>query len=241
MSHESNVRVIEINKSTWMFQEETVRFFLLIGDQKALLIDSGCETHNAKELVQKITSLPCILANTHTDGDHTGSNDEFDCVYMNPAEFMYYRKCQKHGHNKIQPIWDGDIIELGNRPIQVITIPGHTPGSTAFLDVKNQSLFVGDTVQDGTVYMFGEQRDIVAYEYSLRKLEKMSDRFKWIYPCHASECVRTSIIPKLIDGVVKMRRGLVEGKEAVYLDTNVKEYHIGPAVILYDKDVAFPE
>lgn len=130
MSHESNVRVIEINKSTWMFQEETVRFFLLIGDQKALLIDSGCETHNAKELVQKITSLPCILANTHTDGDHTGSNDEFDCVYMNPAEFMYYRKCQKHGHNKIQPIWDGDIIELGNRPIQVITIPGHTPGST---------------------------------------------------------------------------------------------------------------
>ncbi|RGO26207.1 MBL fold metallo-hydrolase [Dorea sp. OM02-2LB] len=234
-------QIISLNKNTWMIQEETVRFFLLAGNERVLLIDSGGEIHHAKETVKKLTSLPYILANTHTDGDHTGSNQEFDLVYMNPAEYMYYRKTQKHGNTKLRPIWDGEVIELGNRPIQVITIPGHTPGSTAFLDIKNRFLFSGDPVQDGTIYMFGEQRDVAAYEESLKKLDRMSDRFDWIFPCHGSSRVKPEIIKELLNGVAKMRKGLISPKEAVYLDTNVKEYDLGPAVFLYDDWVTFPE
>lgn len=234
-------QVIPVDKNTWMIQEKTVRFFLLTGNERALLIDSGCEVHHAKKIVQSLTKLPCVLVNTHTDGDHTGSNDEFDLVYMNPAEFMYYRKIQHNTKIEVRPLWDGDVIELGNRPIQVITMPGHTPGSTAFLDVKNRYLFSGDPIQDGIIYMFGEQRDIAAYEASLKRIDEMRERFDWIFPCHASERVSPQIIPKLIDGVEKMRMGKIIPKEAVYLETKVKEYDIGPAIILYDEDVVFPE
>lgn len=241
MGKDGIYKVVPLNANTWIIQEKTVRFFLLAGNERALLIDSGCEVHHAKKIVQELTSLPCLLANTHTDGDHTGSNEEFLLVYMNPAEYMYYRKTQKQTKVEVRPLWDGDVIELGNRPVQVVTVPGHTPGSTAFLDVKNRYLFSGDPVQDGTIYMFGENRDIAAYEASLRKLERMKERFDWIFPCHASECVKPSIIGELIDGVGKMRAGKIRPQEAVYLDTKVKEYHIGPAVILYDDEVSFPE
>lgn len=233
--------VAQIAPETWMIQEETVRFFLLAGTDKALLIDSGCEVHNAREIAQGLTDRPCMLANTHTDGDHTGSNHEFDCVCMNPAEYMYYRKTQKCTAPAVRPLWDGDVIELGERPVRCIALPGHTPGSMAFLDEKNRFLFSGDPVQDGTIYMFGEQRDIAAYEAGLMRLARMSGRFEKIFPCHGSACLEGDIIPKLLAGVARMRNGEVAPVEAVYLDTPVKEYRIGPAVVLYDRDVCFPE
>ncbi len=68
------------------------------------------------------------------------------------------------------PVEDGDIIELGNRTLEVITIPGHTPGSIAVLDIENRVLYGGDTVQDGKIFMFGVQREFHAYIRSLESL-----------------------------------------------------------------------
>ena len=41
--------------------------FLLVGTEKALLIDSGMNTLNAKQIAESITKLPIILLNTHAD------------------------------------------------------------------------------------------------------------------------------------------------------------------------------
>ena len=50
----------------------------------------------------------------------------------------------------------GDIIDLGDRPLKIIDIPGHTPGSIAILDVKNRVLISGDSVDGNaaTLYQF---------------------------------------------------------------------------------------
>ena len=45
-----NKEIIKINETTWRIEEEGVRFFLLVGKKKALLIDSGMQIHNAKEI-----------------------------------------------------------------------------------------------------------------------------------------------------------------------------------------------
>lgn len=37
----------------------------------------------------------------------------------------------------------GDVIDLGNRPLEIIELPGHTPGSIGILDVKTRALFAG--------------------------------------------------------------------------------------------------
>ena len=57
----------KIDESTYQYDEGGVRFFLLMGKKEALLIDSGMQTHNAKELVKELTDLHVMLFNTHTD------------------------------------------------------------------------------------------------------------------------------------------------------------------------------
>lgn len=67
--------IIQINDTAWRIEDNGVRFFLLTGTEKALLIDSGMNTPNAKQIAESITKLPIMLLNTHADPDHiSGTN-----------------------------------------------------------------------------------------------------------------------------------------------------------------------
>lgn len=75
--------VIQIDNDTWRIEDENrVRFFLLKGTQKALLIDAGMQVTNAREIAEKLTSLPIELIITHADPDHIRSHGEFEWFYM---------------------------------------------------------------------------------------------------------------------------------------------------------------
>ena len=52
--------IIKMSKNSWRIEDEGGRFFLLAGDEKALLIDSGMTIHNAKEIAQQLVSLPIL-------------------------------------------------------------------------------------------------------------------------------------------------------------------------------------
>jgi glyoxylase-like metal-dependent hydrolase (beta-lactamase superfamily II) len=43
---------------------------------------------------------------------------------------------------------DGDLIDLGDRTLEVLHLPGHTPGSMGLLDAANRILFTGDVIYD---------------------------------------------------------------------------------------------
>ena len=149
---------IKMNDSTWRFEDNGVRFFLLLGNVKAALIDTGMNTSDARALAEELTDLPLILINTHADPDHISGNGAFEEFYMSPAEEDNYRS--NNGAGNIIPVKEGDIIDLGDRPLRIIDIPGHTPGSIAILDEKNRILISGDTVQDGNIFMFGKYRNL---------------------------------------------------------------------------------
>jgi glyoxylase-like metal-dependent hydrolase (beta-lactamase superfamily II) len=55
---------------------------LLIGPEKAVLIDTGCGIGNLREAVAEITDKPVVVINTHTHLDHLGSNRQFDEIAM---------------------------------------------------------------------------------------------------------------------------------------------------------------
>ena len=99
-------KIIQMNENTWRIEDGGVRFFLLTGTEKALLIDSGMMIQNAKEIAESLTDLPISLLNTHADRDHIGSNEEFESFYMHPAEESVYRNSGKPGN--IIPIQEGD-------------------------------------------------------------------------------------------------------------------------------------
>lgn len=228
------VKVSQIDEKTWEFDEEGVRFFLLEGTEKALLIDSGMMTKNAKELAGEKTSLPLFLLNTHGDRDHIGSNGQFASFYMNPAECSNYYH-GNHGAGTVVPVWDGDVLDLGSRPLLIIVLPGHTPGSIAVLDKKNRRIFTGDPVQDGKIFMFGVQREMHAYCHSLLRLQQFADRFDEIYPSHGTCPVKPELIMELYEASGRILAGDVPGRRMEMFGTPVTAYDTEAATFLCDE------
>lgn len=225
------MEIIKMSEDTWRIEDEGVRFFLLAGKDKALLIDSGRQIHNAREIAGQLVSLPVELLNTHADLDHIGSNDEFEVFYMHPAEASnYYNTQNKTG--RFVPVEHGTILDLGNRRLEIISIPGHTPGSIAVLDIGNRVLYSGDTVQDGRIFMFGVQRELHAYIQSLEKLDALRDRFDTIYPSHGTIPVKPDLISGLHQGALSILAGNASSADVEFHGKALKLYDAGCASFL---------
>ena len=222
-----------VDDDTWIFEEQGVRFFLLAGSERALLIDSGMTTRNARELAEAVTDLPLNLLNTHADPDHIGSNAEFDRFYMHPAESVNYYHA-RGGTGTIEPVWDGDVIDLGGRPLEIIHLPGHTPGSIAVLDITRRRIITGDPIQTGRIFMFGPYREMHAYRLSLKRLSRHVDRFDEIWPSHASLPVSPDLIDKLHDGAQAVLAETVPGRPEEVFGSRITAYDLGFATFLCD-------
>ena len=202
---------IKINENTWRIEDTGVRFLLLCGTQKAALIDTGMNTKNAKEIAEDLTDLPLILINTHADPDHIAGNGAFDKVYMSPDEEENYRA--NNGKGKILPVVEGDVIDLGERPLRIIDIPGHTPGSIAILDEKNRVLIGGDSIQNGHIFMFGKYRNLGLYIMSMMHLKEYEGTFDEVYPMHGDFPQKPEAIGQLLEAAKKIQNGTAEGKK----------------------------
>ena len=219
-------QVIQVNEDTWRIEDGMVRFFLLKGTEKALLIDTGMTIRHAREIAEALTGMPVLLLNTHSDADHTGCNDRFDSFYMHPADEAHYRKSGKGG--KLIPIRDGDELDLGNRKLRIIHLPGHTPGSVAVLDLSRRVLISGDPLQEhGRIFMFGEHRDMREYVRSLKRLETMSAAFDEIWPSHADLPLSPDCIRRLYEGAGKILDKEIKGTETEFFGQRITVYPLG--------------
>lgn len=224
--------VIQMNEHSWRIEDNGVRFFVLEGTEKALVIDTGMNTPDAREIAEKITKKPLELLNTHADRDHISGNGAFESFYMCAAEEENYRAHSEKG--EIRAIKEGDIIDLGDRPLEIIEIPGHTPGSVAILDINSRILISGDSVQNGIIFMFGQFRNMENYVGSLKKLMTFTDRFDSIWPSHGDIPVTANQIPKLIEYAETILTGKAEGKPVERFGPNVMVYKFEEAGFLYN-------
>lgn len=223
-------QIIKMNDNTWRIEDHGVRFFLLTGREKALLIDSGMQVHNAREIAESLTDLPVFLLNTHADMDHIGSNAEFAECYMHPEEMVNY-----HVNNTVIPVNDGDILDLGDRPLQIIHLPGHTAGSIAVLDMNNRVLISGDPIQqNGRIFMFGAHRNMNDYIKSLAKLNQMTDRFEELWPSHGDIPIRPELIGQLLEGSKKVINKEIPGTAESFHGHTIMVYDLGFTVLLCD-------
>ena len=229
-----NCEIIPINENSWRIEDSGVRCFLLTGSEKALLIDSGRELHTARDIAESLTDLPVMLLNTHADGDHTGSNEQFESFYMHPDEEAHFRRGGRGG--TIIPVREGDILDLGGREFRIIDLPGHTPGSIAVLDVGNRVLISGDPVQEhGRIFMFGAHRNMENYIRSLEHLETFTAEFDEIWPSHADIPISPALIRKLHDGALDVLDGKVAGSPVEVHGNQVIAYDLGFCTLLCDQ------
>ena len=203
--------VIRINDNSWRIDEGFVRYFLLEGKDFALMVDSGASSPDAKKIAEGLTDLPVKLINTHSDPDHISGNEAFESFWMHPADEAYYR--EKGGKRELLPVKDGEVIDLGGRQLEVIHVPGHTPGSITLLDKEQRCVIGGDPVQEGgRIFMFGPTRCMKVYPAGLEHLMERGDEFDSVYPSHGKLCVDKSVIPALIEGA----KAVMEGRAAPF-------------------------
>jgi glyoxylase-like metal-dependent hydrolase (beta-lactamase superfamily II) len=65
---------------------------------------------------------------------------------------------------------DGDVIDLGDRTLEVLHLPGHSPGSIGLWEAETRTLFSGDAIYDGPLLFELPGSSIGAYALSLRRL-----------------------------------------------------------------------
>lgn len=176
--------VEQIDDKTYAISElghwEKVHSFLLLGDLKAALIDTGLGIDSMKRMTDQLTSLPIDVITTHVHSDHIGSHGEYSRIFVhedeeswlmngivglsieqiraNTARDITIPTPKSFNPDTYMPftgkptglLKDGDVIDLGNRKLIVYHTPGHSPGHIAIFDETKGYLFTGDLLYDET-------------------------------------------------------------------------------------------
>lgn len=64
------------------FHFQEVISYLVIGEEKAMLVDTGMGLGNIKAVVEFLTDKPVVVVNSHSHFDHVGDNWRFDEVHL---------------------------------------------------------------------------------------------------------------------------------------------------------------
>jgi glyoxylase-like metal-dependent hydrolase (beta-lactamase superfamily II) len=154
---------------------EAPLLYLLIGEDEALLIDTGATEDPAQmPLATTVMSLlpakgeakiPLLVLHTHGHGDHRAADAQFAAMpgaVVVPPEVEHLRTALN------LPQWPEGVaqIVLGGRTVDVIAAPGHQPAHLIFYDDRTALLFTGDFLLPGRLMV----DDIGAYRTSAQRL-----------------------------------------------------------------------
>ncbi|MHB8155196.1 MAG: MBL fold metallo-hydrolase [Candidatus Omnitrophota bacterium] len=126
---------------------------------QAIIIDPGDQVNKIRAVLDKHRLKPAMVINTHGHYDHIGSDDEFGVlVYVHKNDLPMLIDARKNlsasfslaykVNSEIKTLEDKEIIKLDCLELEVIHLPGHTPGGIGLLMKKPQTdiIFTGDTL-----------------------------------------------------------------------------------------------
>jgi glyoxylase-like metal-dependent hydrolase (beta-lactamase superfamily II) len=87
-----------------------------------------------------------------------------------------------HGAEPTQVLQEGDALDLGDRALEVLHLPGHSPGCIALYDPRSQELFSGDVIYDGELLDELHCSHIPTYIATYERLQNLS--VETVYPGH---------------------------------------------------------
>ena len=230
---------------TWVisFMNGSQFLFLLEGEEKALLIDTGYAIGNLRQFVEKLTDKPIIVANSHFHPDHSGGNGEWEEVMvaegfeldapsvlttmgdLNALAFPDYRKVL---------LKDGDVIDLGGRTIRVYRAKdAHCHSHVYFLDTKERLLIMGDEMDPWQVLLFENSKDpelekaedldrtLQNYKENLLLAKSLDPEYDWLIGNHNGFVLDKSYLDDflgLVDGVYTGTTKVCERLDHPYIE-----------------------
>lgn len=187
-SSQPPLQVHAYNSQTFIFREnpcvtaEAPFMYLLIGDTKALLIDTGdvadpklvplASTVFSLLPGETASKLPLLIVHTHGHLDHRLGDSQFrntPNVEIVPTDLDHVRKFFAFSG------WPNGIaeIDLGNRMIDVLPTPGHYPSEVSYYDGQTGLFFSGDFFLPGRLIIDDASADLAS---ARRVAEFIKDR-----------------------------------------------------------------
>jgi glyoxylase-like metal-dependent hydrolase (beta-lactamase superfamily II) len=217
-------------------QSEEVISYLILGQKRALLFDTGMGISDIKKVVEGLTPLPVSVINSHTHNDHVGDNWRFSEIYGMDTAFTRQnaKGSSADAQAELAPgeicgelpagfdpksyatrpfkithwLHGGEKIDLGGRVIQVIATPGHTPDSVSLWDAANGLLFTGDMYYPGPIFLYRPETDLDAYEASIAKMAAL--KAKLLLPAHNVPVAAPADLPRVLAAMRQVRSGKIK-------------------------------
>lgn len=166
--------------------------FLLVGKERALLLDTGATADPSLFPLRAtvdglIGDRELVVAHTHSHGDHVAGDGQFA---DRPATTVV-----GHTPDDVRaffgfPDWPDAVVEfdLGGRVLEAIGAPGHHAAAVAFYDPRTAILFTGDTVMPARLYT----NDYAAFLATLDRLVAFAKRrpVRHVLGCHVEMTTR---------------------------------------------------
>ena len=210
-----DLEIRQIDEHTWhgnghIMANEAI--YIIEGEASALVIDAGTEIKDYDKIIAQITSKPVTLIATHVHPDHTGSAiNYFDEIFINAGDMVNVEEMMGDYKGKIKYLVDGQVFDLGGREIEVVFTPGHTPGSTTFMDKAAGYGFSGDAFGSGNLLLTTNWSTLlITCQRTLEYMKKYN--ITKLYPGHymGSNCETQQ---RLAD-MLQMSRDVLDGKLA---------------------------
>ena len=264
-------QVRPVAPATWVISDRGHdAIYLLAGAKRCLLVDTGWGIGDLPALVASLCPLPVDVVNTHGHPDHVYGDGQFPRVHIAEADIpvarAYFTEEQVKSLREsylqellppelaaagwaprppeLVPIADGHVFDLGGRKLEVVAVPGHSPGCICLLDRSARLLLTGDSVVAGPpVWLhLKESRPLRVYLASLRRLQDLAGEFDQMLPghenppYHGQAPVPKGILDDLADGVESVLAGRAVGQPESALVGDGLRRDFGTCGLIYRAD-----
>lgn len=239
---------------------------LIVGQERALLIDTAFGIGDLRGLVETLTDKPVDVVNTHFHGDHSAGNGQFETIFIHKYDIPYLEMSEK-AENRLLPapgtyreediiplrsakhvaMEDGFVFRLGEgHEVEVIHMPGHAAGGCMLLDRKYNLLFSGDAVVFTPTLIIGkfpapyypEYLTVTAFRDALKKALPKCQNVKKLYTGHSVQGISPVYLTDMIDCCEKIIAHPDQYETYDYVsDPSQKQIMcVGHAMIVYTND-----
>lgn len=192
---------------------EDVHSFLIEGERDVAVIDTGMGVGDFASVVRQLSDREPLVVQTHAHWDHIGASWQYERVLVHASEQADLERgfpnedmrewftpdrltdrplpasfdvntAEIPGATATGTLEDGQVIDLGNRQIEIIHTPGHSPGGVTILDRATRTLFPGDAVYYGPIYIYSEETDMEDYALATERLAALASEVEVVYPSH---------------------------------------------------------
>lgn len=227
-----------VDADTYIISEyrhwEETHCYLLNGNKRSLLIDTGLGICDISAEVKKLTDKPVTAVATHIHWDHIGGHKYYPDFYAHEAELdwlsggfplttetiraMVIDRCDlPDGYDvsvyelfqgtPTRILHDHDLIDIGDRVIEILHTPGHSPGHMCLWEKDRGYIFTGDLAYKGTLLAYYPSTDPEVYLDSLEKVALLPA--KRVFPAHHTLEIQPEVLTRMRDAFQQLR---AEGK-----------------------------